>query len=142
MTISDLWPDDITAETDLIMPVTILREQAAALTKRMKGLVEAEVRTMTPRDLVREFGDDGSKDTFFHEFMLVAPALDSYAFTLFSVIHNIHPYPIRFALGKFARGGDALKLQDQEAFIDQLREVFSSADTKGKIQTLVAQSRS
>ncbi len=44
--IPDLWPDEI-AELDVLTPVAILRVQAGQLRQKTRGLVEADVGTMT-----------------------------------------------------------------------------------------------
>lgn len=139
MPIPDLWPEDIADDSGLIMPVAILREQAAALTKKTKGLVEADVITLTPKDFPKDKQE--LREAFWHQFRLVAPALDSYTINLFSVLHKINPYPLLVAVGEINSEHDS-KLNNQEEFIEKLREVFSSADTKRKIQALVAQSSS
>ncbi len=128
MPIPDLWPGDISEKTDILMPVTILREQAAALTQRTKGLLEGNVRSENPKYP----GDD-----FVHRFELVAPALDNYRYELFFVAHDLTGYPARVCFD-----GKEPKAETQEAFVNLLRIVFNQGKTKGAIQSLLAQSTS
>ena len=128
MAIQDLWPADISDETDLVMPVTILREQAAALAKRTKGVLEAEVRSTNP---------EPGQSTFVHEFVIVAPTLDSYALALFYVTHDVAGYPLAFVFHEMAN-----KVENQEALVSTLKIVFNHEKTKAIIQALLAQSKS
>ena len=134
MPIPDLWPEDISHETDLVMPVTILREQAAALTQRTKGIIEAEVKSLKPQV---------NNDQIVHEFMLIAPSLDGYAHELFYVTHRMNGYPISVYFGENTYGQRQKETaSDQKSFMDILRIIFSSASTKDVIQALIAQSKS
>ena len=47
----DLWPENI-AESNMVTPVSILREQAALLGDKTKQLVTGEVQTTTDRQFV------------------------------------------------------------------------------------------
>ena len=134
MPIPDLWPEDISHETDLVMPVTILREQAAALTQRTKGIIEAEVKSQKPQ---------ANSDQIVHRFMLIAPSLDGYSHELFCVVHRMNGYPLSVYFGetKFGEREEGAA-PDQESFMDFLRMIFSSASTKAVIQALIAQSKS
>ena len=133
MPIPDLWPEDISDETGLVMPVTILREQAAALTQRTRGIIEAEVRSTKP-----ETSRDG---TIVHEFVLIAPALDGYAYALFQVSHPMEGYPVSVYFGPVGQR-DVKGANDQESLVSLLRIIFNSAPTKSVIQALLAQSKS
>ena len=128
MKIPDLWPEDINDESNLVMPIQILREQAAALTQRTKGIIEGEVRSPKSSD-----------DSFVHEFVLVAPTLDGYAHRLIVIIHTIAGYPVEVhsrALGK------RRIVDSQDDFLGCLREIFNHPETKQIIQALIAQSKS
>jgi hypothetical protein len=80
-TIPDLWPD-IEQSKD-VLPVTILREQAAALGKKTSHLLEGRVSTRTDED-----------GNFVHSFYVVAPTMDNYSYRLLTITHGAEPYPV------------------------------------------------
>jgi hypothetical protein len=123
MAIKDLWPADI-GETSLVTPVSLLREQAAALGPKTKNLVTAEV----------ESGQGGAG--IMHSFYLLAPAL-KYRYLLFTVSHPITLYP---ATCNPSRGASKMARSEPE-LIEWLQVILSSDDTKSVIRALIAQSR-
>ena len=115
----DFWGEIGTAEVRT--PLSILREQAALLGKKTKGLVEAMVDT------------DTSGRDFRHRFKLVVPALDNYAYELFRITNGIDLYPVTaFDAGK------QLTLRSEDAFLDWLKEKLSSPETKKITANLLA----
>ncbi len=62
MAIQSLWPDDI-GQSDLVTPVSIMREQAVLLGQKTGNLVTAEVRTAAQGPQI------------VHNFYLESPAL-------------------------------------------------------------------
>jgi len=112
-------------------PVSILREQAALLGKKTKGLVEATVDT------------DASGGSFIHRFKLVVPALDNYTYELFSISNGIDFYPVE-AYGfqnrlKFGSMVSMSTLRSEDEFLDWLQEILSSPETKKIIANILAQ---
>src|ERR1039458_10709636 len=77
---NDFWPANI-ADSNLITPVTILKEQAALLGEKTRQLVKGEVVTQTTGNL------------FVHYFYIAHPTL-SYKYELFTVSHGISFYPL------------------------------------------------
>jgi len=143
---SDLWPPTISGP-EVVAPVTILREQAAMLGKKTNGLVLASVRTTTRDSLTRDEktglraltrpGHDAGNgnEGFIHSFQLVVPALEDYTYTLFRVEHGIEFYPAEFHQpGRMGQRADS-----EEEFIDILREILSSDNTRRVIGSLIAQ---
>jgi hypothetical protein len=120
----DLWGIEI--ETSAArLPVTILREQASLLAKKTKGLVLADVSTMT---ILAEL---------VHRFDLVVPGLDHYRYELFSIAHGVKGYPVRFVGARIPFSERAAK--NEEEFIDKLSAILSSEETKTILETLIAQ---
>jgi hypothetical protein len=119
---NDLWPDDI-GQTNIITPVSILREQAAALGGKTDNLVTAEVISSS------------DATNFTHTFQLLAPAL-SYKYQLFYVRHAITLYPVQ---GIYK--GAVRTLSNESELIQWLGEVLASIETKTVIRALIAQSR-
>jgi hypothetical protein len=121
MQATDFW-GEIEATT-VRTPLSILREQAAALGPRTKNLVEAKVETR----------NNGGK--FIHAFELVVPSLDNYTYQLFEVQHPPELYPIEL------RGKNIL-LTTEDSFMSWLKDPLSSAETRKIVSNLLAQAQS
>lgn len=151
----NLWPDAINV-TAIIPPVVILREQAALLAERTKGLVRGEIESRTePVDEVEEYLHQAISPeelfTHVHTMYLVAPALDNYQYALLSVRHDFQPYPCAARFhplpstppreGRLAQltteRENPAGVQGEEAFVDWLREVLSRHETTRIIQALI-----
>lgn len=118
----DLWPENIGVSA-MVTPATILKEQAALLAEKTKGLVEADVRS------------SGSGTQFVHSFTLRVPALDNYHYVLFTASHPIELYPAVIAF----RGHEPVTTPDEETFVAQLAIVLSCDETTRVVQGLIAQ---
>ena len=148
----NLWPDavDVTAITP---PVVFLREQAALLGERTKGLVHGEIESRTePLEKVEEFLDQAiSGDdlvTHVHTMYLVAPALDNYQYVLLSVRHDFGAYPCRVLFHPATptetfeqRGTEWFTnpeyIGDEEVFIEWLGVALQRMETTRVIQALI-----
>jgi hypothetical protein len=128
----NLWPEDI-AVTDVIAPVSIMKEQASLLGQRTKNLVEGSVNRGIDID---SFGEN----RFSYDFDLVAPALNMYRYRLFSISHDIAFYPL--TLNSAALNSNKFTVSNEEEFLKALETIFSSEKTKAIISSLIAQSRS
>ena len=128
---SSLWPDNI-AVPAVKTPVVIMREQAALLGPMTKNIVEADVWTQA--------SDDGKR--IVHTFVLVAPALDNYAYPLFIASHDpVRVYPVELVpvvpdprAGPYPAG-------DAEDLKDGLRKFLQSDWTRQALEALLAQSQ-
>jgi hypothetical protein len=122
----DFWPE---IETNIRTPVTILKQQASLLGKHTSNLLEARV-------VSQPWGDG-----FIHRFLIELPTID-YTFELFRVSHDVNLYPVRIDSGRY--GDVALKepLPSEEAFVNWLKAVLNSAETKRILSTLLAQAES
>ena len=118
----DLWPAEI-GTTKITAPVTILRKQASILAQRTKGLLEAEVLT-----------NSQVSSQIVHRFVLVAPALDNYRYELFNVMHDVRLYPTQ---GVFQ--GRSTQLDNEEAFVNWLKSVLSSRETRQVVDGIISQ---
>lgn len=121
MQATDFWGEIET--TEVKTPLSIMREQAAALGPRTKNLVEAKVDTET------------RGGEFIHTFELVVPALEDYTYRLFQVQHSVEMYPIRVK-------GTPIELETEETFTAWLRERLSSEKTRKLVSNLLAQAQS
>jgi hypothetical protein len=120
----NLWPSDI-AESNLITPVTILKEQATALGDLTKQIVIAEVRSSS------------TGSSFTHRFVLTAPAIGNYNFELLQVQYGISFYPMQLSWR-----GSIYTISSEQQFIQTLKDIFVDATTRNVIQSMLAQSRS
>lgn len=117
----DLWPDNI-AETTMVTPVSILKEQAALLGEKTKQLVKGEVVTETTGKMLS------------HRFFVVAPTLN-YRYELFSASHGITFYPITVFFFNPA------PVNSEEDLKAKLKEILSSQHTLNVVHSILAQVR-
>src|SRR5947209_3445942 len=82
MPVTDLWPD-FQAPEAISSPVFLLKEQAARLQQKTKGLVLAGLRPAS--------APDGS---FWVGFDLYSPALGEYSYRLFQVTYPPQLFPV------------------------------------------------
>ncbi len=120
---NDLWPVNI-AETNMVTPVAILREQAALLGDKTRQLVTGEVQTSTVGNM------------FVHSFYVTAPTLN-YKYELFRVQHPAALYPLALIEGQ-----TTTQLRSEEEFKNKLKEVFASQPTLNVVHSILAQVRS
>ena len=99
-----------------------MSEQAALLGEKTQNLVVAEVASRAVVSI------------FYHNFNLVAPALEGYRYNLFTLQHTIDLYPVTFMAF-----GSVLTIQSQEELIERLREALSDERTTNVIKSLIAQ---
>lgn len=93
----DFWPESVNVEA-VIPPAVLLREQAALLAEKTKGLVRGEVTTTEQRfESVEEYLQEAIPPDGFVEYVhtlyLVVPALGNYRYALLTVRHDFQPYP-------------------------------------------------
>jgi hypothetical protein len=119
----DLWPNDF-GQIQERPAIAILKDQAEAIGLRTKGRILGEIHTS------RE-GDD-----FVHSFSLVAPYLGDYTFLLLVVRHSVLLYPVQ--VRALATGKDHICSTPAE-FVELLRELLGSVETKRVIAAILAQ---
>ena len=120
----DLWPqlDTVNVQT----PVSILKQQGMLLGKHTKNLLEGRVFTHP------------HPSGFLLRFEIYAPTLN-YAIELFSLTHDVNLYPVLIR-SRFGHADQPLPLLgSEEQFINWLKEVFNSGETKRVLATLLAQ---
>jgi hypothetical protein len=134
--IPNLWPTDL-APTVERTPLAILKEQAAQLGAQTKNLLEGRVDTETsPVPL-------GQDRSFFHTLNVVAPALGNYTYRLLGVRHSLELYPLNATFYGSPSGQPRTERLSSEAdFIEYLRTVFASDETRRVIGALLAQVQS
>ncbi len=130
--IDNLWSESISLDEKIITPVTILKQQARYLGEMTQNAVGAEVSLI--EDLHRiSYGLGPNK--FVYAFMVVAPALNNYQYKLFTIIHDIVPYPLELFFFD-----EKYTLTDEEEFFEILRYALSDDRTIKVVRSLVSQS--
>ncbi len=127
--IPDLWPD--IEQTQLVPPIAILREQAAALGKKTNNLLQGRVET-TPV----------GEGRFRHSFYVVAPSLDEYAYKLFWIEHGVEQYPVAAPQQLTLLGPPQVReatIESEKELLQYVREVLNSDKTKRIVGSLLAQ---
>ena len=123
MPTEDFWPSDLD-KIDIRTPLSILKEQAAALGGKTGNAVLAEVVSKS------ETGD------FYHRLFLVVPVLDNYRYQLFLAVHDIKLYPVQIR-----KGNQVYRCPDEAALKTALKDILASDETRGLIAALVAQAK-
>jgi hypothetical protein len=121
---ADFWPDDI-GESDLRTPASLLREQAAALGEKTRNVVTAEVHS------------ESDRDTFVQALYLTAPTIN-YRYQLLLVRHPLMLYPLE---AKESRSLSWATLNTEDEFVQWLKSILATDNTKRVIRALIAQSQ-
>jgi len=128
MATQDLW-GELSLEENIRTPVTILREQAALLGEKTRQVLQGDVRVH------HNVGLNG----FEAEFFITAPALDNYAYQLFSIQYPLAMYPLKIIAT--ITGRPPRECPTEEKFVNELGIILSHAKVKKIISSLVAQSK-
>lgn len=111
-------------------PMSILREQASALTRQTHGLLVGEVRAVSTASPTDEGLDI--------EFSVLVPSLNNFRYRLLVYRQPVTLYPgvlwVRVS-------GDWPDIPNEEALIDVLRKVLASSDVVKVVRALLAQAR-
>jgi hypothetical protein len=118
----DLW-GDFSDTPPLITPLAIMKEQAALLGDKTKGLLRASV------DTTAEYGE------ITHYFHIVASALGNYEYQLFYAKHAIELYPVKIEYKL-----STIRCDDVTEFTNELGKILASPETHRIVQSLIAQS--
>jgi hypothetical protein len=119
---TDLWPD-FQAPESINSPVFLLKEQAAKLREKTRGLVLAGLRPAS--------APDGS---FWVGFDLYSPALGEYTYHLFEVTYPPQFFPVRLTWGDQSQTA-----QNLEQFRGLLEAVLRSPQTRQVVEAIMAQ---
>src|ERR1700757_1172312 len=118
----DLWPSNI-ADTTLVTPVSILKEQAELLGQKTRQLVKGEV------------GTGATGHLFVHAFFLAAPTL-GYRYELFRASHGVSFYPLNLTYLN-----NNTQIKSEAELKEKLKEIFSAQHTVNTVQSILAMSR-
>ncbi len=124
MSAESYWPQDV-GDSSIVTPLSILKEQAAALGPLTKGLVTAEVQP-TP---------SGNSQILAYVFSLVSATVN-YRYQMFIISHPISLYPVNATYNSQSQS-----LTDENTFRGWLKGVLSSQQTKNIVAALIAQAK-
>jgi hypothetical protein len=119
----DLWPANI-AESNMVTPVSILKEQAALLGEKTKQLVTGEVSTQVVGSLLIQ------------HFSISAPTL-AYQYELFTMQHGVSFYP-----AVIHHLNDSFQIKDEAELKAKLKEILAAQHTLNVVHSILAQVRS
>jgi len=121
--VDSFWavPDVATLRT----PVTILREQATALTEQTSGLLVGQVET-----------NQKSDESLIIQLEIIVPALNDYRVRILNYEQPISLYPGRIS-GMGIIGSDLV--ESEEGFVTSVRRVLSSQVIKNVLTSLMSQ---
>jgi hypothetical protein len=105
-------------------PLTILREQAAALTEQTKGTLVGMVEA-----------HQGAGDTLEVSLEVLVPALNDYRYRLLSYGQPVELYP-----GLLRTGNDGIRpVVDEANFVSMIKSVLSSEKVRNILTSLLSQ---
>jgi hypothetical protein len=139
----DLWPGDFDKIEAANAPVTILRQQAALLSQKMKNLIEGQVGIGTASSPPYQFS---------YSFYITCPSLN-YHYEPFFLGHNVDLYPATLHLDSDIAAelsgpnylvslgviGADIQTNSEDELKDILRKIFASQKVKKVIQALLGQ---
>jgi hypothetical protein len=134
-----LWPDDLPAGTQKPSQ-SAAAGAGAALKKHTNNALAADVvkRTVTHPDPV----------TFNYSFVLIAPALGNYSYSLINFDHPVELYPVKVIVDEEMKASlpeifpneRTVMAKDEEEFLKIVEAIFSSDRTRSIIRGLLSQS--
>jgi len=136
--IKNLWPEDLLKGNDMLLPITILQEQAKFLNEMTRNIVVATVETRTVQIAIGKSSSE-TKPGILHTLKIVAPAIGSYNFELARLIQEeLLPYPLRI----FAPlTEEKFEINNADELESALKTIFNDKKTIATIQSLIIQSR-
>ena len=142
MSTKNLWPAEITNDTEVESPVVVLKEQATLLGQTTKNLVEAQV----------ESDSDDVTGNFIERFVVYS-AVINYRYELFSVQYPFEFYPLTIwwdgypSTEDYNEDGEPIyipgrrEVDSREWFEQELENIFSNSKTIRIIQAIISRSR-
>jgi len=128
----DLWPPDLGLEGTPQSPVSILRQQANALSSKLNHRIRARVRTEPFARFSSEYKKSGFR--LRHTLVLVVPSLEDYELDLLNLVQKEDMYPILAQL----KDEDPAPMEGEEELMNWLRDAFASQTTRRALSSLLA----
>jgi hypothetical protein len=122
----DFWPD--IAKARVVTPLSLMKQQAALLGKHTSNLLEGRVTTGT---------EPGGR--LIHRFQIGAPTL-SYYYELFLVSHGmVELYPVKVESAPNQVPGVQTVIYSEEDFLNWLKDILNSEQSKRVLSNLLSQ---
>lgn len=135
--INNLWPEDLLNGDEIILPLTMLQEQARYLNEMTKNVVIAKIRT--EKVSLQKNNPNESKPAILHTLKIVAPAIGNYDFDLVRLVQEeLLPYPLRVFVPLTEEREIVNNFAELEKF---LARVFRQKRIISVIQSLIMQSK-
>ncbi len=112
-------------------PITILKEQAEALTQQTAGLLKGEI-SLRP---AKGGGGQGLAGTI-ATLTIAVPVIDSYFVTALSYQHGLESYPGALYLNFESR---SVEVASEAEFTDALKQALASTKTQNILSNLLSQ---
>ena len=134
--IKNLWSKEMLTNNNLVLPITILHEQARYLNEMAQNIIVAKVNTSKVTIAQK---NNESKPGILHILKIVAPAIGNYDFDLVRLIQEqLLPYPLTVY-------SPLLDMKVEVVNSDQLQialsTIFNDKKTISTIQSLLLQSK-
>lgn len=134
--IKNLWPESLIEISGLVLPITILQEQAKFLNDMTKNVVLADVETKKVSYAVAD--SKQTKPGILHTLKIVAPAIGNYDFELLRLMQEgILPYPLTIYAPMME---ERFEIANSEELEKSLKDIFTHEKTVLTIQSLISQS--
>ena len=134
-----LWPDDLPTESQK-PPRVLLLEQALHLKKQTNSKLTGDVIKRTVTQPVPA--------TFNYSFVLIAPALGNYSYSLINFDHPVELYPVKIIVDDKMKASlpelfpkeRTVLAKDETEFLKIVQIIFNSERTRKVITGLLSQS--
>jgi hypothetical protein len=124
----DLW-GNIAVDTELKLPIAVLKAQASLLEEKTGGILKAEISTFKPT----------GKEAVGYSFNIIAPDLSNYVFKVMTISHpTILLYPVR-VIDQTSKSDQTCKTEEE--FISNVKQILSSEVVHKAILAMITQSR-
>jgi hypothetical protein len=134
--IKNLWPEELFKDNDLVLPITVLQDQAKYFNERTNNIVIASVDTKKVSIGTKE---SDAKPGILHTFKIIAPAIGNYDFELIRIVQeNFLPYPLRAYAPSLEK---SYEINNSEQLEFALKTVFGDKKIIAIIQSLIMQSK-
>ncbi len=135
--IKNLWPEEIADENSIILPSTILIEQAKYFNEYTKNVLSANV--ITKKITIGGSIFEDSRPGISHTLSVNAPSLGSFSFDLVRIIQeNILPYPVT-VLSLLSE--EKFKADGSNEVENALEIIFRNKSVIQSIQSIIQQSK-
>jgi hypothetical protein len=127
----NLW-GEISLETTIRPPVTILKEQASFLSDSTNKILQGIVQSLKY----------SNEQIVGYRFSIFAPALQNFQYKILEIRHSpVLVYPVTVISEDPVLGTAAYDCADEETFVLRLKEILSSDTVHKAISSMISQSK-